>query len=139
MAAWRRKALEMFPDRLPMIREPGGVYTLLANLRDALEHTYCLDAPDWGFIERVYQFAEWCFGPRQNQYLRNAVAVSFYEHLPAFGPARPDLARRFTPAMWTELRPLLKQMLPVQDYDAFAAEIHALGRDRMTQTSLRGA
>jgi hypothetical protein len=94
-----------------------------------------LDAPDRDFLERVYQFAEWCFGAHQNQYLRNAVAVSFYEHLPAFGPARSDLARRFTPAMWTELQPLLKQMLPVRDYDAFAAEIHAVGRDRMTQAS----
>jgi hypothetical protein len=129
----------MFPDRLEMIREPGGVYTLLANLRDALEHTYRSDAPDHQFIERVYQFAAWCFGTRQNQYLRNAVAVSFYEHLPAFGPARSDLARQFTPAMWAELQPLLERMLPAQDSDAFATEIHTLGHDRMTQASLRGA
>jgi hypothetical protein len=137
VAGWRRKALELFPERTLMVREPGGVYTLLRNLLAELEHAYRMDAPDREFIERVYEFAAWCFGPRQNPYLRNAVAVSFYEHLPAFGPARSDLARQFTPTMWSELQPLLHQMLPPRDYDAFAAEIHSLGHDRTPQASSR--
>jgi hypothetical protein len=138
MAGWRRKALELFPERARMLRAPGGVYAVFSELLHDLEHTYRQNAPDRAFIDRVYGFAAWCFSPRQNAYLRNAVAVSFYEHLPAFGPARSDLARQFTPAMWAELQPLLYQMLPPQDYDAFAAEIHALGHDRTTQASSRG-
>lgn len=137
MAAWRRKALEMFPDRPGMLRQPGGVYTLLANLRNELEDSYRTDAPDRDFIERAYEFAAWCFASRQNPYLRNAVAVSFYEHLPAFGPARKDLARHFTPSMWTDLQPLLQRMLPPRDYAAFASEIRALGHDRSSLASLR--
>jgi hypothetical protein len=137
VAAWRRKALELFPDKPSMIREPGGVYALLSNLRAELELAYRAENPDRDFIERVYQFAAWCFGTRQNVYLRNAVAVSFYEHLPAFRPARGDLARQFTPQMWAELQPLLHRMLPKQDYDAFAFEIHSLGHDRSTHESSR--
>jgi hypothetical protein len=137
VAAWRRKALELFPDRPSMLREPGGVYTLLANLRAELEFAYRAENPSRDFIERVYKFAAWCFETRQNAYLRNAVAVSFYEHLPAFGPARGDLARQFTPQMWSELQPLLHRMLPSEHYNAFAVEIRALGHDRSTQASSR--
>jgi hypothetical protein len=108
-----------------MIRAPGGLHTVLANLVGDLQHEYRQEAPDRAFIDRVYQFAKWCFAPRQNVYVRNAAAVSFYETLPDFRPARADLAREFTPAMWVELQPLLHQMLPPEAYDAFKAEIEA--------------
>jgi hypothetical protein len=138
VAGWRRKALELLPERARMLKSSGGVHAVFAELLHDLERTYRQPVPDRAFIDRVYRFAAWCFAPRQNAYLRNAVAVSFYEHLPAFGPARSDLAREFTPAMWTELQPLLYQMLPPGDYEAFAAEIRALGHDRKTQASSRG-
>jgi hypothetical protein len=96
---------------------------LFAELFGELRAAYAADPPNTDLIERVYAFAEWCFAPKQNPNLRNAAAVSFYEHVPDFGPARRDLARRFTPAMWRELQPLLYRMLPPSSYDAFVNEL----------------
>ena len=130
MSGWRRKALELFPEREAMIRFPDGVHVVFAQLVGDLHHAYRQTPPDRDFIDRVYDFAAWCFNPKQNPYLRNAAAVSFYEHVPDFKPARADLAARFTDAMWGELQPLLYQMLPPESYDAFEREIRDRGLTR---------
>jgi hypothetical protein len=121
VSAWRRRALEEFPERQDIVLRASGIYVLFADLFGELRAAYAKQPPDRDLIDRVYRFAEWCFAPKQNPNLRNAAAVSFYEHVPDFGPARADLARRFTPAMWQELQPLLFRMLPPESYDAFAA------------------
>ena len=113
-----------------MLREPDGVHTVFAQLFGDLRAAYQAEPPDRARIERIYQFAAWCFGPKQNRYLRNAAAVSFYEHVPDFAAARADLAAHFTPRMWAELQPLLRRMLSVDAYDAFEAQIRARGLDR---------
>ena len=110
-----------------MIREPDGVHTVFAQLFGDLRAAYQAESPDRARIERIFQFAAWCFAPTQNRYLRNAAAVSFYEHVPDFAPARADLAAQFTPGMWAELQPLLHRMLPPDSYAAFAAQIRARG------------
>ena len=129
MSAWRRKALETFPDRRDVILRATGPYVLFAELLGELRAAYREEPPNRDLIDRVYQYAEWCFAPKQNRTLRNAAAVSFYEHVPDFGPARADLARRFTPAMWLELQPLLLRMLPATSYEAFARELPARIRE----------
>lgn len=123
MSAWRRKALETFPERRDVVLRATGPYVLFADLFGELRAAYTQEPPNARLIERVYSFAEWCFAPKQNPNLRNAAAVSFYEHVPDFGPARADLARRFTPAMWQELQPLLFQMLPEDSYEAFVRQL----------------
>lgn len=130
MASWRRKALELFPEREATLRRGDGIHVALADLFGDLRDAYGQVPPNADLIERIYRFAAWCFAPGQNPHLRNAAAVSFYEHVPDFGPARADLAARFTPAMWEELQPLLYQMLPPESYDAFAAELRARGVGR---------
>lgn len=123
MSAWRRRALEAFPERRDIILRATGPYVMFAELFGELRSAYRAVPSDRDLIERVYDFAEWCFAPTQNPNLRNAAAVSFCEHVPDLGPARPDLARRFTPATWRELQPLLYQMLPEDAYEAFRREL----------------
>jgi hypothetical protein len=137
VAGWRRKALELFPERAAMLRRPDGIHTVLAELFGDLRAAYGEVPPNHDLIERVYRFVAWCFAPKQNHYLRNAAAVSFYEHAPDFGPARADLAAQFTPAMWAELQPLLYRMLPPASYDAFETEIGARGLDCAAPTTRR--
>ena len=110
-----------------MLLQHTGVHVVFEELVGDLRHAYPEAPPNRDLIERVYDFADWCFAPRQNRYLRNPVAVSFYEHVPDSGPARADLAARFTPAMWRELQPLLFRMLPPDSYDAFADALRARG------------
>lgn len=137
MASWRRKALEMFPEREVMLRGGDGIYVVFAELFGDLREAYRQVPPNRDLIERIYAFAAWCFQPKQNRSLRNAAAVSFYEHVPDFKPARADLAADFTPAMWAELQPLLYQMLPPESYDAFEAEIKSRGIDRTKSATQR--
>jgi hypothetical protein len=120
----------MFPERRDMLRRGDGIHTVLAELFGDLRDAYRAVPPQQQRIDRIYDFVEWCFGPKQNQTLRNAAAVSFYEHVPDFAPARGDLAARFTPAMWAELQGLLYQMLPPESYDAFEREIRERGIGR---------
>lgn len=127
MASWRRKALETFPERHDMLRRGDGIHTVLTELFGDLRAAYRAVPPQRDLIDRIYDFVEWCFSPKQNQALRNAAAVSFYEHVPDFAPTRGDLAARFTPAMWAELKGLLHQMLPPESYDAFERETRERG------------
>jgi hypothetical protein len=123
MAAWRRKALAEFADRRAIVLEAESPYLLFTALGGELRAAYRGEPRDHSFIERVYDFAEWCFAPTQHPNLRNAAAVAFYEHIADFDPARPDLARRFTPRMWHELQPLLSRMLSELSYAAFVSEL----------------
>jgi hypothetical protein len=110
-----------------MLRRGDGPHTIFADLFEDLRDAYRLSPPDTDRISRIYDFAAWCFNPKQNRDLRNAAAVSFYEHVPDFAPARVDLAARFTRSMWAELQPLLFQMLPPESYDSFADALRARG------------
>ena len=123
MSAWRRKALDTFPERRHLVVSATSSYILMLDLAQELREAYRVDPPDSDLITRVYTFVEWCFAPTQNPDLRNAAAVSFYETLPDFEPARRDLARRFTPTMWRELQPLFCQVLSASGYAALVREL----------------
>ena len=79
MAAWRRRALELFPQlRRDLSARDYTVYSLFFDLKPLLRDAY--GAGDDGLIRRMYEFAEWC--ARQTaQPLWNAAGVAFYEHL----------------------------------------------------------
>jgi hypothetical protein len=127
VSGWRRKALDLFPERRRSVEAALSVYDLFGNLAYDLKYAYTSASPDQGFIDRVYQFAAWCFEPRQNWELRNAVAVGFYEHLPAVASVRRDFATRLSPDAFKELEPLFRQMLEEADYDAFVREVARAG------------
>ena len=79
MSAWRRKALELFPDLRSDIEDPdssvmGLFFDLLPRCRDA--H----DRNDSDELKKIYGFAEWCASQKAKE-LWNAAGVGFYEHL----------------------------------------------------------
>jgi hypothetical protein len=133
MSGWRRKALEMFPEHAVELKESEGIHMAFAALLMHLEHEYRQSAPNRDAIDRTYEFAAWCFGSKQNPMVRNAAAVSFYEHLAEFNPAHADVARVLTPPMWIELRPLLQHVLSAGNYSALEDEIRAATRARSQQ------
>jgi hypothetical protein len=127
VSGWRRKALELFPERRRSVEAALSVYELFGDLTYDLKYAYISTSPNRGFIDRVYHFAAWCFEAGQNQELRNAVAVGFYEHLPALASVRRDFATRLSPDAFKELEPLFRQMLEQADYDAFVSEVARAG------------
>jgi hypothetical protein len=79
MSAWRRKALELFPDLRNDIEAPdasvmGLFFELLPRCRDAHGRN------DSAELKRIYGFADWCASQKATE-LWNAAGVGFYEHL----------------------------------------------------------
>jgi hypothetical protein len=83
MSAWRRIAIEMFPERRRLIQDNSFVFSiysmffeLLPLAREAHEHQ------DADLLQRIYRYAEWCWQQRRrSKYVYDAAAVAFYEHL----------------------------------------------------------
>src|SRR5690606_7174245 len=79
MAAWRRIALELFPDLEQELRSPlSSPYSLFMDLvprayraaRDGDEAT----------LRSIFSFAEWALRQPDND-VHNSAGVSFYEHV----------------------------------------------------------
>lgn len=62
-------------------------------------------AGDEETLRRVYGFASWCF-QQPEQFLSNAIVVSFYEHVFDDWKLRDDVAHRLTPEIVAKVRPL---------------------------------
>ena len=80
MAAWRRIALELFPEANKLTTDDWfSSYALFFWLLPFTRAAHERDDED--ALRRSYGFAQWCWRQRRGSGLRNAVAVSFYEHL----------------------------------------------------------
>jgi hypothetical protein len=79
MAAWRRRALELFPElKNELNQRDYSIYRLFGDLRRIVWRAH--DAGDDAMLSAVYGYAAWCLGQRSGE-LWNAAGVSFYEHL----------------------------------------------------------
>lgn len=77
MAAWRRRALDLFPRHARAIEDPAAtIYHLLIDLLP--ESREALARGDGAEVDRIYEFAAWCFDQKE---LSNAAAVAFFEHV----------------------------------------------------------
>jgi hypothetical protein len=112
VAAWRRRALALFPELRGEINPASRwrinrynyyllFFDLFAMFREALDTT------DEQTLRKIFDFAQWCFCQnRRAPDLNNAVCVCFYEHV--FDVAHrdwADVARWLSPtvirACWT--------------------------------------
>jgi hypothetical protein len=79
MAAWRRRALELFPQlRRELNDSEYTIYLLFFDLKPMLRDAH--DAGDTELLRHIYGFAEWC-SHHSAKALWNAAGVAFYEHL----------------------------------------------------------
>src|SRR5437764_3802833 len=79
MAAWRRRALELFPQlRQPLQRRDYSIYMLYFDLLPMVREAH--DADDTALLRQIYGFAAWCLEQKAKD-LSNAAGVAFYEHL----------------------------------------------------------
>jgi hypothetical protein len=91
MAAWRRRALELFPDlRRDLTGSDYSVYMLFFDLKPQLRDA--LARNDTALVRRIFDFAEWC-ADQTAQKLWNAAGVAFYEHLFDY----PEYSERMLP------------------------------------------
>ena len=79
MAAWRRCALELFPQLGQELNDGEySVYMLFFDLEPLLRKAH--DAGDTQLLQNIYGFAEWS-SQQTDKDLWNAAGVAFYEHL----------------------------------------------------------
>src|SRR5262245_57598921 len=124
MAAWRRRALETFPELRQDLNDPDlTIYQLFFDLLPAVRSAH--ERRDEEDLRRIYDYAAWAFMVPEHM---NAVAVSFYEHLldgPV--PEMKDVARRLSLTIIEAIWPLWEDRLDA-DRLAEAARIFRRGR-----------
>ena len=123
MSGWRRHAVAEFPEFRTEIQAADSAHGVFYVLLPALHDAYRAEPADEQLLERIYRFAEWCRAPDRHDDVRGAALVSFYEHLPEFGPAWRDLPRRVPAERLAELRRHLRGYLSPT---AYAEAIRAL-------------
>jgi hypothetical protein len=101
MAAWRRRALELFPEFQGYARRPYPIWDLFIHLHRIVETAH-LEHDD-GQLKKVYGFAEWCLNQRD---LWNAISVGFYEALFEMPVPWRDVVDWLSPFVIKECRPL---------------------------------
>ena len=122
MSLWRREAMAVFPDRLPIIRQSTSLVDVWFTLHEDLQGAYRSDPQNADLIARIWRFAAWCYSPLRHRSVRNAVAVAFYEHLPHFGPARRALPEHLDRATFEELIPAFKSTMSKSELTELVSE-----------------
>lgn len=131
MSEWRRQAMATFPDRVGILQRTTSLNDLWFTLLQDIQEAYRSTPQNAALIERIWTFAAWCFAPSRHQTVRNAVAVSFYEHLPHLGPARRDMPSHLSRQAFDELLPAFRTTLTVPELASFIEDfLSAQGVDK---------
>lgn len=125
MARWRAEALKYFPDLQKTIASVDNVMALWLELHLAFEAAYQTNPRNEALIARVYAYADWCMQtPRSSDPSHDpstAVALAFYEHIPACSPARDDMPRWFRYEEIVQDRAIFSYHIGDQDYNELLA------------------
>jgi hypothetical protein len=114
MSAWRRKAIDAFPELRQELNDSDQVFSINALWFELLPLTREAHGEgDEDLLRRIYDFAEWCDAQRGD--LSNAVAVTFYEHLFDARWMRPLVVPWLTPKVIRDVRPLWEARLSSDD------------------------
>ncbi|MDQ3818570.1 MAG: hypothetical protein M3362_12955 [Acidobacteriota bacterium] len=96
MNEWREVALQKLPEIKSEIKDAETPMAFWGELIYHFDNAYEEPRND-DFIRRVYAYADWCLnqnvGETAAEHLPTCVAVCFWEHIPAFKPARDDMQR----------------------------------------------
>jgi hypothetical protein len=125
VSAWRRKALEDFPELRQPLAPGGEIHSffefVVYELRPLVVTAHRANNED--LLTRIYNYAEWAH--QQSWDLWNTIGISFYEHI--FDEPRPlaDVVRwlsprivqahrelwrtQLSPARWAHIEQLLKK------------------------------
>ncbi|MES2773923.1 MAG: hypothetical protein V4722_07050 [Bacteroidota bacterium] len=108
MSVWRQKALACAPELRIEFEAPDLTpYTVFMELLPITVQAH-IDK-DNEKLERIYDFAEWCFRQKAKD-LWNAAAVSFYEHLGDRDETFSEFTRWIKKDIFIDIRGLLTLM-----------------------------
>jgi hypothetical protein len=114
MSAWRRRAIEAWPDAAAFIKDPETtIYLLFFELLARVQKAH--DEGDEAQLQRIYGFALWCLGTSSRD-LQNAAAVAFFEHLVDQEPTRRAMPRWVPPSAFADLKSLFEARMSPEAY-----------------------
>ena len=126
MSAWRRRAIETWPEATALVQEPDTtIYLLFFELLAWVKKAH--DGGDEAQLQRIYDFAHWCLGTSSRD-LQNAAAVAFFEHLVDEEPTRRAMPRWIQPSAFADLKPLFEARMSPEAYGALCRAYENRGR-----------
>jgi hypothetical protein len=140
MSAWRREALQRFPEFRNQIERAETPYLLWFDLTAAFHLAY--DAPrNDDLIRRVYEYAKWCAEQPRSRTAENdlatCVTVTFFEHIPTKPAAAADLPKWFSKTEFVAMQKTFsyligetgyRELLPLFDYPEVSKKTRKSGR-----------
>ena len=119
MAAWRRRALESFPElHAELNTRDFSTYDLFRELVRSAHDAH--ESGDEARLVSIYGYAEWCFDQKEKA-LWNPAGVSFYEdllHGRGWG-LRRQIMRRIPPRVIRQVWALWERYYSAEQLDAF--------------------
>ena len=126
MSAWRRKALELFPDlRIEIQHGESTIYTVFFELLPRCRQAH--HERNTEELEKIYGYAEECFRSR-NKEMWNAAGVAFYEHLGDEPATRDEMHLWVKPDIFEDVAGLLKYMMKQSEFNVVRLRFDALKR-----------
>jgi hypothetical protein len=130
MSAWRRRALEAFPDLRASV-ESSDTTLMLFFFELGGEAARAHRIEDERRLDAIYSFAEWCARQPEEE-LWNPAGVGFYEHV--FD--EPDIRERVAPWLPEDIRAehegLWKLMLNPKDFAAVKRMLRRISPTKRT-------
>ncbi len=128
MSAWRRRALELFPEHRQWIQDKHhtfSIYQLFFDLLPLAREAH--RRQDEVTLEKIYAYAAWCWRQlKRAPDIHNAVAVAFYEHLVDDAASLRDIPRWLSPSIFDGIRSLFEVRLSEEQYTKLLAEYNAI-------------
>jgi len=130
MSAWRRLAIELFPERKRQIQDASSTFSIYALFFDLYPMTRNAHRNgDVDFLKRSYQFAEWVWQQKHRSgHVYNAVVVSFYEHLvndEVTCAAIPDWVK---PDIFEDIQDVFEHRLSADKFQALLTRYNAVNQ-----------
>lgn len=118
MSAWRRLAIQLFPEERRHIQNTYWTFSIYALFFDLLPMTVeAHQAGNAHFLRRAYQFAEWCWRQkRRSGYVYGAVCVAFYEHLVDHDPPRSAIPYWLKPEVFEDMQKVFQPRMAEDEY-----------------------
>ena len=123
MSAWRRRASEVFPERVADRAAKLSATAFFAALAFDLRAVYAGAREEPDLADRIFAFVEWSLRPGQASGLRRAAVDGLLLRLPNVAEGRRDVAVRVRPTLFAELEPRYRSALPLEAYAAPIAEV----------------
>ncbi len=127
MTAWRRVALELFPEHRYWIQDTRLTFSIWQLFFDLLPMAVeAHHSSDTALLARIYKYAEWAWKQKRAPEIQMAASAAFYEHLIDDSSSMHDIPRWLTPEVFDGVKGLFQERLTPEAYGALVRSYNAV-------------